>query len=419
MKRIGFQLCSALFLAIACTRTAPAPESQVRAERGNVRREVLADGTVFSPSAKPLAVPHIENSWDLNILSVVDEGTLVKPGDVVIEFDGGSLRRAIEDAEARVLTNRLRLEESRIDAENKEAERRNAIRIAEIELEKARLQVMEGVTVSKRKHEEQLLGVAAAERTLRRKKEDLESLRLREHKESELRKNDLAQAERQLSVLQSSREMLQLRAPQAGFVLLPAFRTNAGWVTARAGIGVNRGTVLAEVSPVDDLLVKAFVPEVDGDGIAPGAPAEVGFDRIAGLRLKGKVTAVSPIPMAKEEQSDGESAVGAIKQFEVTIRVESLPKTILPGMTARVALVPVERKNVVRIPVEMVAADDQRPRVWTRTGKGWEWRPVKLGAVSHTHAEILAGLKQGDEVALPPGNAPTAVASGKETVARF
>lgn len=389
--------------------------------KGTIRREVVADGVVFSPATRSLAVPRVEHSWELSVATAIPEGSLVAEGEVILEFDESGLLRELEAIESEVMTSQLRLDEKILFIKNERENGAFQVRLAEIDLEKARLQVTDGVTVSRRKHEEQLLALQGSEMTLKRRREDMAANELRNKTSLELAKQDLESAKKRLQTLQTDGEKLKLRASVSGYVLYPAFRTNAGWVSARPGISVHRGTNLVEISPTDDLVVKAFVPEVDGDGVMVGIPARVGFDRLPGFEVVGQVTAVSAIPTADEK---GRGPNRWVKQYEVTVALAHLPPEILPGMTARVTLVPVEKAEVIRVPIallhlqepaneEVLRAEDVKPagvsthrrvaRVWVTQGASVGWREVELGVVSFSHAEISAGLSDGEVIGTPEG----------------
>lgn len=83
--------------------------------------------------------------------------------------------------------------------------------------------------------------------------------------------------------------------------------------------------------------------------------------------------------------------------FLAHISLQSLPKYILPGMTADVAIILEEKKDVLLLPVASLELDDA---VLNRNGKNIRV-PVKVGLVDGAFVEILSGdVQVGDEAVL-------------------
>ena len=55
----------------------------------------LFTGEVFSRQAQDIIVP-LTTNWQAGISKMVEEGAAVKPGDVVVEFDGAEAARQLE-----------------------------------------------------------------------------------------------------------------------------------------------------------------------------------------------------------------------------------------------------------------------------------------------------------------------------------
>jgi len=57
--------------------------------------DMLFSGQVFSRQAQEIFVP-LTNNWQARISMMLPEGSEVKPGDLVVEFDGAEIARQLE-----------------------------------------------------------------------------------------------------------------------------------------------------------------------------------------------------------------------------------------------------------------------------------------------------------------------------------
>ena len=53
------------------------------------------DGEVFARSSEQVAPPAIPNVWNLNITEFAPDGAPLKPGDMVVVFDGGETQNQL------------------------------------------------------------------------------------------------------------------------------------------------------------------------------------------------------------------------------------------------------------------------------------------------------------------------------------
>ena len=83
------------------------------------------------------------------------------------------------------------------------------------------------------------------------------------------------------------------------------------------------------------------------------------------------------------------------------------------GLSAQVAFFVDEKHDVTRVPLGAVRWSDGEPYVAVprKSGKGFDWRGVKLGLQGSGVAEVLDGLSPGDSIiALPDALLPAPAA---------
>lgn len=428
--------------AIACTKSgATDPKTTpmdfgegVKVARGAVVREVLADGSLQSPSSKPLVVQRIRWYWDYNISWTAEEGTLVKAGDPVVKLDPATVQKDLTEKEMELESSKLELEEERLKMEDDVADARSAVTQAEFDQKKEELLLTDSDAVSEAEKRKQRLKVEAAKATLRRNKEKVGAAATRGGRRVEVQKLKLKKVEEEVADMREGLAKTELKAPQDGLVIFPLYSGNSGWQKARPGAGVQVNTVVAEVADPTDLVAKIFVPEIDAEGILAGTPGVMTLDIAPGMEFPGKVRSVAGVPSTAAERDGNKSPKPAdnVRQFEVVFIPDQVPKQGMPGMTVRVTLKATEKNDVLRVPSAALAdgpptADEKgalkvgplqpgaaktgaatRAYVYSRSGKqaggagqsgaAWSWKEVTLGAQSLSYAEVVGGLEDGDEV---------------------
>lgn len=144
-------------------------------------------------------------------------------------------------------------------------------------------------------------------------------------------------------------------------------------------------------------LLKMEVDEIDIGRVRQGQPAQVSLDAFAEQSFAGTVTDIAPRPAEKEGDS--------IVTYEVTITLDpsGQPLNLLTGMTASASIETRQLKNVVVVPNRAIQIDraGSEPVVFVEKvdGQGQPARvEVELGSRNGKVTEVVAGLKEGDQV---------------------
>jgi Cu(I)/Ag(I) efflux system membrane fusion protein len=188
-----------------------------------------------------------------------------------------------------------------------------------------------------------------------------------------------------------SEEQIQALAKSGKAKRTMTFRSPvAGIVTekkALQGMRFMAGEALYQVADLSSVWVVADVFEQDIGLVKTGAKAKVLINAYPGKVFQGFVTYVYPTLKAETRT--------------VPVRVE-LPNPGLllkPAMFAQVELPVVGKNKVVTVPLSAVIDSGTRQIVLIQQGEGrFEPREVKLGARSDNDVEVIAGVKNGEQV---------------------
>ena len=160
---------------------------------------------------------------------------------------------------------------------------------------------------------------------------------------------------------------------------------------------------MVTLADLDEITVRARVPEADIGQVQPGQKAR--FVTLAGeaRRHEGRVRVIQPVP---------ERAGNAVF-YNVLFEVSNRERHLLSDMTVQVTIDTGQGDKVLAIPMVALGArgDDGRYAVQVlRKEGGPELRSVRTGLQDGARVQVLEGLKVGDKVLLAPPPADAASA---------
>jgi HlyD family secretion protein len=159
----------------------------------------------------------------------------------------------------------------------------------------------------------------------------------------------------------------------------------------RKGDFVKLGDVLAEMADLRHVRVRAFVDEPDLGSLGQNQGVQVLWDAMPNRLWNGKVEQVPKQVVARGSRSVG----------EVLCSVDNDKVELLPNVNVEVRILVHEQRGVLVIPRGAVRYDQGQHFVLAYDGDAVHRRDIKVGVAGADKYEVLAGLTQGDRVALP------------------
>ncbi|MEW5801036.1 MAG: efflux RND transporter periplasmic adaptor subunit [bacterium] len=336
----------------------------------------------------------------------------VHASDLLVELDPMDEQRNLEKAQATLEASMAQLSHARQD-----------LTIAENQLVTARLDIQAGISSaratleeaeSKAKREEQLYrkklssqeeldkskaeaarAKAAYEQALVRQEE----LKIREM-ELELKRQAVQMEESRVRAatidLEIARQRLKdtrILSPMDGIVT--ARNVQIGQIISSGINNVGGGTSILTLSDLSRIFIIASVDESDIGTVKLGQKAEITVDSYPEELFPGRVDQIATRGVN----------ISNVVTFDVKIEVLGKNKSLLkPEMTANVQIISTEKPNVLLIPSEAIEFSPEGPRalIVLPSGKTAS-RLITLGLDNGGVAEVVAGLREGNEVRLNPG----------------
>jgi HlyD family secretion protein len=192
----------------------------------------------------------------------------------------------------------------------------------------------------------------------------------------------LRDAEAAVELARSHIAQTAIRAPIGGVVYDLA---------ARPGVYLNIGDLVANVGRLDRLRVRVYVDEPELGRVAVGQPVTIDWDALPGRAWQGRV----------ERKPANIVGLGSRQVGEVLCTIDNPGRVLLPGTNVDAHIRTATVDNALTIPKECLRRDANGVGVFALHGGRLEWRAVRTGVSSVTRVQILGGLGEGDQVALP------------------
>jgi Cu(I)/Ag(I) efflux system membrane fusion protein len=180
-------------------------------------------------------------------------------------------------------------------------------------------------------------------------------------------------------------------------------------IDVREGASVAAGAPLATINGLEDVWVKAAIPEADSGRVEPGASARATVRGFPGESFSGQVEALL-------------ADVDATTRTQTArIVMANAARHLAPGMFASVEITPLHAAAAaLLIPSEAVIATGRRTVVIIDAGGGhFRVRDIRIGAAAGGRSAVLEGLEPGDAVVLSGQFLIDSEASLRGTVARL
>lgn len=357
--------------------------------------KIPAMGELEAASSISISVPNVRTGG-LKIFGIIKDGTLVKKGDVLVEFDASELIQQLEETDNNLTAALRQLEASVLRGSSETGHIIADRQIAEMEQEKATTQAPRDATIFT--HNQILEGELNI---------DLTKTKVREWTgKTDTRKNiniaserilviDRKQQESKKDMLQQSLGSLKVLAPEGGLVLLT--KDDMGKPTT---IGESRwpGYTLMTIPNVSAIKARMQVLETDAGNLKVGQTARITVDSHPTTAFTATLERIDTLARQPDKDSP-------VKYFEVILKVDGQGGEILkPGKIAHAEITTSSYHEAFTVPRVAVVTETLKHYVWALPASGGapEKRQVELESGDTARVVIKSGVGEGESILLNP-----------------
>ena len=368
----------------------------------SVRRDTLfqtltLSGSVHSRKAIDLLAP-MEWRYDLQIVSLVPEGTQVQPGDTLLKFNTSKLQAELETARRNLQTQKANWRQLLLNQEIQNRQLQNNLTLARLNLEDARLTVQKAKFESDVVQKQAQIALKQAEIQLRRAQQALQNTKVVQQAERVKAEMAVKNAQTDVAALKARIARFSLVSPHSGMVVYGESWFGNGFRKIRLGDKVHAGDALIELPDLKAMESRVFINEVDVHKIRPGQKALLWLEARPGHTYHGVVQKVAEISEPQNfAQGHWWENPSSVHVFRGAVAISDPDSSLKPGMTIKTRVFLDTIPNALLIPETALSEKDGTPLVFTPKGE----RRVQIGQRNNGSVVVLKGLTEKDRVQLP------------------
>ena len=371
---------------IAATRggTKIDPTKLAKVERGDLAKSVVATGKVT-----PITKVEVKSKASGIVKKLyVDYGDRVKQGQLLAQLDKVEIqaqvdqsRAALQAAEANQKSSQADFERAKVDAEGPD------VPLLKRAYDRALAMAKDGVVSASQ------LDDADKNYQLALNKQNVAKAQVT------VLKAKIAQAQAVVSEDQANLKQLEeqlsytdILSPIDGIVL--SRDVEIGDAVSSILVLGSTATLVMTLGDTSEVYVKGKVDESDIGKVYLGQRARIKVESFKDKTFDGKVTKISPMGVEKDN----------VTTFEVRVSIQNPGGELKAEMTANAEIILDEHKNVLQIPEGAIIYDkDKKASVEIPDPKAKDGKdkvPITIGISNGAKTEVLAGLKEGEQVVL-------------------
>ncbi len=403
-------LCAVVGTVAAVRRSTPSTASDeiptTRVQRGNLEMNIHAEGELRASHTETMSAPPI-GGGSLEIMHLLHTGTVVKKGELVMEFDSSEQIYKLEQNRSELLQAEQEITKAKADAAVTAAQDKVAMLKARFDVRRAELDVQKNELVSTIDARKNDLALEQAKRVLAELEQDVKSRNASGRATIALAEEKRNKAKLAMDEAQQNIAKMRVPAPMDGLVALEKNERAGGGMffggmtlpEFRQGDQVDPGSTVGQVIDPREMELSAKVGELDRNNIKEGQPVDILLDAFPGTVLQGTVKSLGGMSQRRFWES------ATFPKFDIVIALAGKDPRLRPGLTAQVVIHGEAQKNVLYLPLQAVMVKESKRLVYVKNGSNFDLHEVKILAENESRAAI-DGIAAGPEIAMVDPTAP-------------
>ncbi|PKH81473.1 efflux RND transporter periplasmic adaptor subunit [Psychrobacter sp. 4Bb] len=374
-------------------------------EVGDIENNVMASGKVKALNTVDVGA---QVSGEVKRL-YVEVGDEVKQGDLIAQIDQVTQKNSLSNEQASLEQSEAALQSAQAESLSKQASLKSAYadlasrqsELKQAQSDFARLQDLVAIdAISQQEYDTQATSVETAKAAVANARAAIDTAKAAiatteaniNSQQAALRKSrtNVSTAEEDLSYT-------TIRAPISGTVVS---------ITTEQGTTVNANQTaptLVTLADLSTVRINAQISEADVINVSAGMPAYFNIIGNPDKQYDATLTAIEPAP----EQISSTSSTDAAIYYVGYVEVPNPDRLFRIDMTAQIYIIVNEAKNTLLVPSTVIQEKRTKEKGKSTTGKfvrvlrddgTVEERIVEVGIDNRVNAQILSGLKEGEEV---------------------
>ncbi|MFO7890721.1 MAG: efflux RND transporter periplasmic adaptor subunit [bacterium] len=354
--------------------------------------DLLVKGEINALNSTNISVPRMRRRFSLQIVDMVEEGTVVKKGDFLLQLDNSDATQKVDEAEDQLESAIAQLESKKATIRSNMAQLKSQLQNQRYSYEQAELNLKMMQYEAESRRQEAKLNMKKALVTLEQAKKKIESQKVIDNAELKSAQLDVRQARVELTEAKNNLEKLKIISPTDGMVVYLETWTGSAMRKVQIGDTPFPGMPVMSIPDLSTMKADVTVNERDINKIKKGLNAVITVDALEGMNFYGQLSRVATLA----KRDDATNA----KVFEVEVRIDSSKGKLRPGMTCNCRIIVNRIEDAFFVPLQSVFQKEGKTIIYVMEGTRPKEREVSTGIKSSDYVVITEGLKEGEKVCL-------------------
>jgi HlyD family secretion protein len=354
-------------------------------------------GSTEALRSRPVLAPELSGAQlsTMVVTKLLPAGTLVRTGDLLVEFDRQAQIKDALDKKAAYQDLVDQVAEKRAAEDAARAKDQDDLQQAQDALQKAQLEMGKNEILSRIDVEKNQETLAEAQETFKQLQHTFDLKR--QAAAADIRTLEIHRDRARATMLyaESNANKMSIVSPMDGVVVLNSIWLGSRMGEVQEGDEVRPGVPFMKVVDPSAMQVRVGVNQADLLKLHLGQHAQISLDAYPGVTFPGTLEELAPLGQTSE-QSD------TIRNFTAVFSIQGANSKLMPDLSAAVDLQLANLKNALVVPAESVEHEAGGDYVWLKTGNTFKQHAVTAGPSNGVDIVIEAGLKPHDEVKLSP-----------------
>nr|WP_319397259.1 HlyD family efflux transporter periplasmic adaptor subunit [uncultured Carboxylicivirga sp.] len=365
----------------------------VEVQKGLFETTVSAMGELKAQQALDINIPEVSferelRIWELKIMSLVEEGKIVKKGDEVATLEPTEVQEKLTETNDRLSELYTLVEDAKIDSSITLMAARETIQKQRDNLLDAELKVQQSSYESKAVQRQSQIELEKAQRSLSKAKRDLIT-QTQNHKRKIARHQErVDRFEHRKKLYEQLLGEMSIKSPADGMIIY-----GYGYDGQKVKVGSYVGRWMPLIATLPDLntiISEIEVKEIDIAKVAMGQKVKIKIDAFPKKVFSGEIISIANVG----QEIPGEFQNG----FKVIVKIIDYKDALLPGMTSTNTIVTNSIDNALFVEKAAVLGNDSLRYVIKKDGLSVVRQEVKVGYENEMFYSIEKGLSEGDKV---------------------
>ena len=359
-------------------------------------RSIRIAGTVEAVQATTVSVPRLQGqgttTMSLVITRLIRPGSLVKPGDLLVEFDR-------QDQLKNALDRRAELSDLEQQIKKKEAEERaararddTAVQAAETALTRAQLDMTKNELIPKIQAEKNALALEETQAKLAQLKKTFDLKRRAAEADIKILQIRRDRAANAMKQAETNANKMSVASSIEGMAVLRTIWKSNTMAEVQEGEEVRAGMPIVDVVNPALMRIRAKLNQADVNELRQGQPVTIGLDAYPDLSFKGRITQISPLAVRSTMSPK-------VRTFVALVEVLGSHPKLMPDLTASLDVELAREAGAIVVPRDSIRYDGEQAFVRVSKGSSFEDRPVTIGSLNAHEAVVKSGIQEGVTIA--------------------